>query len=108
METIERHEAFSYLMLWDCVIYACAKSPVALRSVYTSWLHENKYEEVNYCHKIILQRYTKHINVYLFFLQNLLHFLFRAMPVEILKNHSTKQLNNDIFKGLSWSQVKGN
>lgn len=46
MEHIERHEAFSYLMLWDCIIYACAKSPVALRSVYTSWLHENKYEEV--------------------------------------------------------------
>lgn len=47
MESIERHEAFSYLMLWDCIIYACAKSPVALRSVYTSWLHENKYEEVS-------------------------------------------------------------
>ncbi|KAM7355402.1 E3 ubiquitin-protein ligase listerin [Cochliomyia hominivorax] len=82
MKKIERHEALSYLMLWDCIIYACAKSPVALRSVYTSWLHENKYEE------------------------NLLHFLFRAMPAEILKNHSTKQLNNDIFKGLTWLQIR--
>ncbi|XP_046806997.1 E3 ubiquitin-protein ligase listerin [Lucilia cuprina] len=80
--TIDRHEALSYLMLWDCIIYACAKSPVALRSVYTSWLHENKYEE------------------------NLLQFLFRAMPAEILRNHSTKQLNNDIFKGLTWTQIK--
>ncbi|XP_011292059.2 E3 ubiquitin-protein ligase listerin [Musca domestica] len=84
MQPVDRHEAFSYLMLWDCIIYACAKSPVALRSVYTTFLHENKYEE------------------------NLLHFLFRCMPVEILKNHSTKQLNNDIFKGLTWSQIKDN
>uniref|UniRef100_A0A1I8NVG8 E3 ubiquitin-protein ligase listerin n=1 Tax=Stomoxys calcitrans TaxID=35570 RepID=A0A1I8NVG8_STOCA len=82
MSAIDRHEALSYLMLWDCIIYACAKSPVALRSVYTTFLHENKYEE------------------------NLLHFLFRCMPVEILKNHNTKQLNNDIFKGLTWSQIK--
>ncbi|XP_073835872.1 E3 ubiquitin-protein ligase listerin-like isoform X2 [Musca autumnalis] len=84
MQAVDRHEAFSYLMLWDCIIYACAKSPVALRSVYTTFLHENKYEE------------------------NLLHFLFRCMPVEILKNHSTKQLNNDIFKGLAWSQIRDN
>uniref|UniRef100_A0A1A9X109 E3 ubiquitin-protein ligase listerin n=1 Tax=Glossina brevipalpis TaxID=37001 RepID=A0A1A9X109_9MUSC len=82
MEIVDRHETFSYLMIWNCIVFACAKAPVALRSVYTSWLHENKYEE------------------------NLLHFLFRAMPVEILKNHSRKQMNNEIFKGLSWSQIK--
>ncbi|XP_075159606.1 E3 ubiquitin-protein ligase listerin [Haematobia irritans] len=82
MSSLNKHEAFSYLMLWDCIIYACANSPVALRSVYTTFLHENKYEE------------------------NLLHFLFRCMPVEILKNHNTKQMNNDIFKGLTWSQIK--
>lgn len=46
MSSIQRHEALSYLMLWDCIINACAKSPVALRSVYTAWLHENNYEEV--------------------------------------------------------------
>ncbi|KAL9902258.1 E3 ubiquitin-protein ligase listerin [Glossina fuscipes fuscipes] len=82
MEPINHQEAFSYLMLWNCVIFACVKAPVALRSVYTAWLCGNKYKE------------------------NLLHFLFRAMPVEILKNHSTKQMNNEIFKALSWSQIK--
>ncbi|KAL7734397.1 hypothetical protein ACLKA6_010729 [Drosophila palustris] len=57
LEPIDRHDAFSYLLIWDCIINVCAKSPVALRSVYTSWLNENRYEE------------------------NFLHFLFRAMPL---------------------------
>ncbi|XP_034103440.1 E3 ubiquitin-protein ligase listerin isoform X1 [Drosophila albomicans] len=82
LEPIDRHDAFSYLLIWDCIINVCAKSPVALRSVYTSWLHENHYEE------------------------NFLHFLFRAMPVDILKNHSAKWHSNDIYKELSWSQLK--
>lgn len=46
LEPIDRHDAFSYLLIWDCIINVCAKSPVALRSVYTSWLNENHYEEV--------------------------------------------------------------
>lgn len=46
LEPIDRHDAFSYLLIWDCIINCCAKSPVALRSVYTSWLNENHYEEV--------------------------------------------------------------
>uniref|UniRef100_A0A1B0GD60 E3 ubiquitin-protein ligase listerin n=1 Tax=Glossina morsitans morsitans TaxID=37546 RepID=A0A1B0GD60_GLOMM len=98
MEVINHQEAFSYLMLWNCVIFACVKAPVALRSVYTAWLCGNKYKEVlmNYCH-IIENKDLQY---------NLLHFLFRAMPVEILKNHSTKQMNNEIFKALSWSQIK--
>ncbi|EDW69877.1 E3 ubiquitin-protein ligase listerin [Drosophila virilis] len=82
LEPIERHDAFSYLLLWDCIINTCAKSPVALRSVYTSWLNENHYEE------------------------NFLHFLFRAMPVDILKNHSAKVHSNGVYKELSWSQLK--
>jgi len=49
LEPIDRHDAFSYLLIWDCIINACAKSPVALRSVYTSWLNENRYEEVTIC-----------------------------------------------------------
>lgn len=48
LEPIDRHDAYSYLLLWDCVINTCAKSPVALRSVYTSWLNENHYEEVSF------------------------------------------------------------
>jgi len=46
LEPIDRHNALSYLFLWDCIINACAKSPVALRAVYTNWLNDNKYEEV--------------------------------------------------------------
>lgn len=46
LEPIDRHDALSYLFLWDCIINACAKSPVALRAVYTNWLNDNKYEEV--------------------------------------------------------------
>lgn len=46
LEPIDRHDAFSFLLIWDCIINVCAKSPVALRSVYTSWLNENRYEEV--------------------------------------------------------------
>lgn len=49
LEHIDRHDAFSYLLIWDCIINVCAKSPVALRSVYTSWLNENRYEEVTTC-----------------------------------------------------------
>ncbi|ALC44763.1 l-3-76BDr [Drosophila busckii] len=82
LEPIDRHAAFSYLLIWDCIINVCAKSPVALRSVYTSWLNDNRYEE------------------------NFLHFLFRAMPVDILRNHSAKIHSNGVYKELSWSQLK--
>nr|NP_730427.1 listerin E3 ubiquitin protein ligase 1 [Drosophila melanogaster]Q9VW09.2 RecName: Full=E3 ubiquitin-protein ligase listerin; AltName: Full=Listerin E3 ubiquitin protein ligase 1; AltName: Full=RING-type E3 ubiquitin transferase listerin [Drosophila melanogaster]AAF49146.2 listerin E3 ubiquitin protein ligase 1 [Drosophila melanogaster] len=82
LEPIDRHNALSYLFLWDCIINACAKSPVALRAVYTNWLNDNKYEE------------------------NFLHFLFRAMPVDILKNHGAKVHSNGVYKELTWSQQK--
>ncbi|KAH8259572.1 hypothetical protein KR026_006780 [Drosophila bipectinata] len=82
LEPIDRHDALSYLFLWDCIINACAKSPVALRAVYTNWLNDNKYEE------------------------NFLHFLFRAMPVDILKNHGAKVHSNSVYKELNWSQLK--
>ncbi|XP_017127246.1 E3 ubiquitin-protein ligase listerin [Drosophila elegans] len=82
LEAIDRHDALSYLLLWDCIINACAKSPVALRAVYTNWLHDNKYEE------------------------NFLHFLFRAMPVDILKNHGAKVHSNGVYKELTWTQLK--
>ncbi|KAH8303692.1 hypothetical protein KR018_011703 [Drosophila ironensis] len=82
LEPIDRHDALSYLFLWDCIINACAKSPVALRSVYTNWLNDNKYEE------------------------NFLHFLFRGMPVDILKNHGAKVHSNGVYKELTWTQMK--
>ncbi|XP_017072343.1 E3 ubiquitin-protein ligase listerin [Drosophila eugracilis] len=82
LEPINRHDALSYLFLWDCIINACAKSPVALRAVYTNWLNDNKYEE------------------------NFLHFLFRAMPVDILKNHGAKVHSNGVYKELTWTQMK--
>ncbi|XP_016959436.2 E3 ubiquitin-protein ligase listerin [Drosophila biarmipes] len=82
LEPIDRHDALSYLFLWDCIINACAKSPVALRAVYTNWLNDNKYEE------------------------NFLHFLFRAMPVDILKNHGAKVHSNGVYKELTWAQLK--
>ncbi|TDG45249.1 hypothetical protein AWZ03_008311 [Drosophila navojoa] len=81
LEPIDRDDGFSYLLIWDCIINCCAKSPVALRSVYTSWLNENHYEE------------------------NFLHFLFRAMPVDILKNHSAKVHSNGVFKELTWLEL---
>ncbi|XP_017135075.1 E3 ubiquitin-protein ligase listerin [Drosophila miranda] len=82
LEPIDRHDALSYLFLWDCIINACAKSPVALRAVYTNWLNDNRHEE------------------------NFLHFLFRAMPVDLLKNHGAKVHSNGVFKELTWSQLK--
>ncbi|KAH8258638.1 hypothetical protein KR038_003248 [Drosophila bunnanda] len=82
LEPIDRHDALSYLFLWDCIINACAKSPVALRAVYTNWLNDNKYEE------------------------NFLHFLFRAMPMDILKNHGNKVHSNGVYKELTWLQMK--
>ncbi|XP_030373651.1 E3 ubiquitin-protein ligase listerin [Scaptodrosophila lebanonensis] len=82
LQPIDSHEAYSYLLLWECIINACAKSPVALRSIYTNWLIENKYEE------------------------SFLHFLFRAMPVDILRNHGAKVHSNGVYKELSWSQLK--
>ncbi|EDW76782.1 uncharacterized protein Dwil_GK19431 [Drosophila willistoni] len=82
LEPIDKHNALSYLLIWDCVLNACARSPVSLRAVYTNWLNENHYEE------------------------NFLHFLFRAMPVDILKNHGAKLQSNSVFKELTWSQLK--
>ncbi|XP_055844487.1 E3 ubiquitin-protein ligase listerin [Episyrphus balteatus] len=82
MKPIDREEGLSYLFLWDCVIYVCANAPVELRSVYTSWLTENKFD------------------------QKFLHFLFRAMPVEILKNHDSKLMNNELFKDVNWKKTK--
>lgn len=63
MEVVNHQEAFSYLMLWNCVIFACVKAPVALRSVYTAWLCGNKYKEVfmNYFH-IIENKDLQYVN----------------------------------------------
>ncbi|XP_055909691.1 E3 ubiquitin-protein ligase listerin [Eupeodes corollae] len=82
LKPIDRDEALSYLFLWDCVLHVCANAPVELRSVYTSWLTENKFD------------------------QKFLHFLFRAMPVEILKNHDSKLMNNELFKYVNWKKTK--
>ncbi|CAD7003345.1 unnamed protein product [Ceratitis capitata] len=78
---IDREKAFTYLLMWDCIIHACVKSPLAMRTIYTSWLYENK------------------------FFEKFLHFVIRLMPIEILKNHDNKFLPSEIFNILSWEKL---
>ncbi|XP_055373433.1 E3 ubiquitin-protein ligase listerin [Condylostylus longicornis] len=78
LKPIEKDSALTYFYLWDCIIYIFSKAPVELKSLYATWITNNKYEEL------------------------LLNFIFRAMPIEILKNHDQKTVNNEIFKINIW------
>ncbi|XP_017470156.1 PREDICTED: E3 ubiquitin-protein ligase listerin, partial [Rhagoletis zephyria] len=78
---VDNQKAFSYMYIWDCVIYACVTSPLFVRTIYTSWLFEHK------------------------FIEKFLHFLIRAMPTEILKNYDRKFLTCEIFNSLSLAQI---
>ncbi|XP_054731911.1 E3 ubiquitin-protein ligase listerin [Anastrepha obliqua] len=80
-DAIENERGFSYLLMWDCILHACVKSPLFVRTIYTSWLYENRY------------------------LEKFLHFLIRAMPTEILKNHDIKLPTSEIFNSLSGVQI---
>lgn len=79
---INRNDALTYFYLWDCIIFICSKSPAELRSFYAATITENKFEQI------------------------LLNFIFRSMPIEILKNHDSKITNNEIFKTMNWNQLK--
>uniref|UniRef100_A0A182SLG4 Uncharacterized protein n=1 Tax=Anopheles maculatus TaxID=74869 RepID=A0A182SLG4_9DIPT len=42
-----RSHCLSYLLLWDCILGICAKASSELRSIYTSWIARNEFEEVS-------------------------------------------------------------
>ncbi|XP_067647610.1 E3 ubiquitin-protein ligase listerin isoform X2 [Eurosta solidaginis] len=80
-EIIDSQKALGYLFMWDCILDACVKSPLFVRSIYTSWLYERR------------------------FFEKFLHFLIRVMPKEVLKNHDTKFITTDIFKCVTWTEI---
>ncbi|XP_062543910.1 E3 ubiquitin-protein ligase listerin [Armigeres subalbatus] len=73
----------AFLLVWDCILGICAKSPSELRSIYASWITRNHYEQV------------------------LLPVLFKLMPNEILKNPDSGAVyGQTMFARLEWSQIK--
>lgn len=69
-------------MLWECILYACEKAHSELRSIYASYIVENKFENL------------------------LLTTLFRLMPIELLKNQESKAAGTVYFVPLDWSNIK--
>lgn len=45
-KVLGRDRTLAYLLLWDCILGICAKSPSELRSIYASWITRNHYEQV--------------------------------------------------------------
>lgn len=81
LSEIPKEKSIPFLLLWDCILNACDKAPPELRSVYASFLVENKYEQV------------------------LLNLLFRMMPSEILRNQDSKAAGSVYFVPLSWEKI---
>ncbi|XP_041773916.1 E3 ubiquitin-protein ligase listerin [Anopheles merus] len=78
-----RSHCLSYLLLWDCILGICAKAPSELRSIYTSWISRNEFEEL------------------------LLPVLFKLMPPELLRNpDSCAVYGQAMFASLEWNQIK--
>uniref|UniRef100_A0A182LWT0 E3 ubiquitin-protein ligase listerin n=1 Tax=Anopheles culicifacies TaxID=139723 RepID=A0A182LWT0_9DIPT len=78
-----RSHCLSYLLLWDCILGICAKAPSELRSIYTSWISRNEFEEL------------------------LLPVLFKLMPQEILRNpDSCAVYGQAMFSNMEWNQIK--
>lgn len=83
VQMIGKDQILAYLLLWDCILGICAKSPSELRSIYASWITANHYEQV------------------------LLPTLFKLMPPEILKNPDSGAIyGQTMFAKLEWNQVK--
>lgn len=47
LSTISPNIAFSYLLLWDCILNFCSLAPAELRSIYARWITAHQFEEVN-------------------------------------------------------------
>lgn len=45
-DVLGRDRTVAYLLLWDCILEICAKSPSEIRSIYASWITRNHYEQV--------------------------------------------------------------
>ncbi|XP_038115806.1 E3 ubiquitin-protein ligase listerin isoform X1 [Culex quinquefasciatus] len=82
-KVLGRDRTLAYLLLWDCILGICAKSPSELRSIYASWITRNHYEQI------------------------LLPALFKLMPPEILKNPDSGAIYGPtLFASLELSQIK--
>lgn len=46
VEQLGKDRSVACLLLWDCILEICAKSPSELRSIYASWITRNHYEQV--------------------------------------------------------------
>uniref|UniRef100_A0A182YKS9 E3 ubiquitin-protein ligase listerin n=1 Tax=Anopheles stephensi TaxID=30069 RepID=A0A182YKS9_ANOST len=78
-----RSHCLSYLLLWDCILGICAKASSELRSIYTSWIARNEFEEL------------------------LLPVLFKLMPPELLRNpDSCAVYGQAMFSSMEWNQIK--
>lgn len=47
LTSISANVAFSYLLLWDCILNFCSQAPAELRSIYAKWITVHQFEEVN-------------------------------------------------------------
>ncbi|XP_055533592.1 E3 ubiquitin-protein ligase listerin [Wyeomyia smithii] len=83
VQQLGKSKTLAYLLLWDCLLGICAKSPSELRSIYASWITRYQYEQV------------------------LLAMLFKLMPAEILKNPDSGAIyGQTMFATLEWNQIK--
>ncbi|XP_053685339.1 E3 ubiquitin-protein ligase listerin [Sabethes cyaneus] len=83
VQQLGKNQTWAYLLMWDCLLGICAKSPSELRSIYASWITRYHYEQV------------------------LLSMLFKLMPAEILKNPDSGAVyGQTMFATLEWNQIK--
>lgn len=79
---VPNEEAIPYLLLCDCILDICSKSTAELRSIYASWIMDNKY------HQAILMT------------------LFRLMPSDVLKNPDAKLIiGQTMFARMEWRHI---
>lgn len=74
--------AFSYLLLWNCILDFCCEAPAELRSIYARWITAHQFEEVKDFQSMICSCSILTLIIPQVFLVS----LFKLMPAEILKS----------------------
>lgn len=78
---IPEEKSISFLMIWHCILNICESAPSEIRSLYASYLKEQRFDET--CFQM----------------------LFRMMPAEILRNQDLKLTGNSYFAPLPWKSI---
>lgn len=64
LSEISPNVAFSYLLLWDCILNFCSTAPAELRSIYARWISVHQFEEVRCVWRFKLLNNLKHLVVF--------------------------------------------